>query len=175
MTGQYTIFLRVCFVSFMATNAFHITLQCGAQNTDTILFRCSCKGFGLSTALCRGSSQEKPKLHISHKSGIYEVWWFVCWSLLVGFFSVCVVLLVLDISHQVLPRPQCLGQVCLIFLPMTWTKGSSVPSVSLQKTPSCFLQLPERMQMVDVSLFSQVTRNKTRVNGLKLFQEHFRY
>lgn len=85
----------------MATDAFRITLQCGAQNTDTILFRCSCKGFGLSTALCRGSSQEKPKLHISHKSGIYEVWWFVCWLLFVGFFSVCVVLLVLDISYQV--------------------------------------------------------------------------
>lgn len=73
----------------MAANAFHSMLQCGAQNTDTIVF---CKDFGLSTALCRdrGSNQKKPKLHISHKKwGLQGL--VVCLLVVVSWgFFVCV-------------------------------------------------------------------------------------
>lgn len=58
--------------------------------------------------------KKSQRFTLATKSGVYEVWWLVCCWLLLGVFSLCVVLLVLDVSYQVssgIPQVLALGPV----------------------------------------------------------------
>lgn len=178
MRGQYTTFLRVCcFVLLYGcqqifTAGYNVALKILTQQYFGRVARALVYlQLYAETEVLVKKIQNFP---LATKSGMYEALWF-CWFFVVFFFSLYVLFCYSQMfptrAQVVFPGSQYWGQFCLIFLTMTWTKGPSVPSGSLQKTPSCFLQLSERTQIVDVSLFSQITNNKSMVNGLKLFQE----